>query len=280
MKELFDQVSFQTSKIVAKKYSTSFSLAVSMLSPQIRPAIYSIYGFVRLADEISDTFHAYNQKQLIADFTQAYDQALVHGMSLNPILNAFQATVKQYEIADELIRAFLKSMSWDLSKKVYRTREEYNEYIYGSADVVGLMCLKVFVHGDQAQYLTLKEPAMRLGSAFQKVNFLRDLKYDAESLHRSYFPNLDLQSFDEETKTNIIEEIEADFDYAYKHGVLKLPREAKLGVYIAYVYYRRLLEKLKKTSASKLKETRIRISNAMKINLLAKSYMKYTLHLI
>ena len=280
MKELFDQVSFQISKIVAKKYSTSFSLAVRMLSPKIRPAIYSIYGFVRLADEIADTFHAYDKKQLITDFEYAYDKALSSGISLNPILNAFQATVKQYNISDDMIRSFLRSMRWDLSKKVYRTKAEYEKYIYGSADVVGLMCLKVFVNGDETKYLKLKEPAMRLGSAFQKVNFLRDLKYDTESLQRSYFPNLDPQSFNEEAKAKIIEEIEADFSHAYRNGILKLPEEAKFGVYVAYVYYKSLLRKLKKTAATKITKTRVRISNPMKINLLARSYMKYKLNLI
>ena len=180
MKQLFDQVSYDTSKLVTKKYSTSFSMAVKMLSPSIRAAIYNIYGFVRFADEIVDTFHDYKKEELLNDFENEYYKALENGISLNPILNSFQATVKRYNITDDLVAAFLKSMRADLTKAVYETEEEYNEYIYGSADVVGLMCLKVFVDGNETMYNELKNAAMRLGSAFQKVNFLRDLKDDFE----------------------------------------------------------------------------------------------------
>ncbi len=280
MKELFDQVSFDTSKLVTKKYSTSFSLAVKMLSPTIRSAIYNIYGFVRFADEIVDTFHDYKKEELLDDFEKEYYKALENGISLNPILNSFQATVKRYNITDDLVKSFLKSMRADLSKTAYETQEEYNEYIYGSADVVGLMCLKVFVHGDDEKYNELKNAAMRLGSAFQKVNFLRDLKDDFELLNRSYFPNVDLTSLDTESKHLIIQEIEDDFDFAFNHGILKLPVEAKFGVYMAYRYYRRLLKKLNSVPSSEIIETRVRISDPMKINLLARSYVKYKLNMI
>lgn len=280
MKKLFDQVSNETSRLVTKKYSTSFSLAVKMLSPKIRAAIYNIYGFVRFADEIVDTFHDYNKEQLLSDFETEYYKAYDHGISLNPILNSFQHTVKEYKITDQMVQSFLNSMRADLHKSVYTTQQEYQEYIYGSADVVGLMCLKVFVNGDEEKYNELKDAAMRLGSAFQKVNFLRDLKDDYELLNRSYFPNIDLASLDAESKQKIIEEIEEDFDYAYNHGILKLPIEAKFGVYMAYRYYRRLLKKLKRVPSSKIIETRVRISNPMKLNLLARSYVKYKLNMI
>ena len=280
MKELFDEVSFDTSKLVTKKYSTSFSLAVKMLSPTIRSAIYNIYGFVRFADEIVDTFHDYKKEELLDDFEKEYYKALDNGISLNPILNSFQATVKRYNITDDLVKSFLKSMRADLSKTAYETQEEYNEYIYGSADVVGLMCLKVFVDGDDEKYNELKDAAMRLGSAFQKVNFLRDLKDDFELLNRSYFPNVDLTSLDTESKYLIIKEIEEDFDFAFNQGILKLPVEAKFGVYMAYRYYRRLLKKLNSVPSSEIIETRVRISDPMKINLLARSYVKYKLNMI
>lgn len=280
MKQLFDQVSSETSKLVTKKYSTSFSLAVKMLSPTIRAAIYNIYGFVRFADEIVDTFHEYDKEQLLNDFEIEYYKAYDQGISLNPILNSFQHTVKQYNITDDMVAAFLRSMRADLTKSVYATQEEYNQYIYGSADVVGLMCLKVFVNGDEERYNELKEAAMRLGSAFQKVNFLRDLKDDYELLNRSYFPNVDLTSLDADSKKKIIDEIEDDFEYAFNHGILKLPVEAKFGVYMAYRYYRRLLKKLNRVPSSKIIETRVRISDPMKINLLARSYVKYKLNMI
>lgn len=280
MKELFDNVSQNCSKLVTKSYSTSFSLAVNMLSPKIRADIYNIYGFVRFADEIVDTFHDYDKKELMAQFENDYYSAQKAGISLNPILNSFQQTVKKYNIEDHMVQAFLKSMKADLTKTEYQTQEEYAEYIYGSADVVGLMCLKVFVNGDEQKYNELKDAAMRLGSAFQKVNFLRDLKDDFELLNRSYFPNIDLGKLNAESKKLIVDEIEADFDYAYKHGILKLPVEAKFGVYMAYRYYRRLLKKLKSVPSEKIMDTRIRISDPMKINLLARSYVKYKLNII
>jgi len=280
MKQLYDEVSYLSSKLVTQKYSTSFSLATKMLSPKIRSAIYNIYGFVRFADEIVDTFHNYDKEQLLLKFEKDYYESKELGISLNPIINSFVLTVNKYDISNDLIQAFLKSMKADLYKTQYTSVEDYKAYIYGSADVVGLMCLKVFVNGDQQKYDELKDPAMRLGSAFQKVNFLRDLKDDYEALNRSYFPNLNIAAFDEMSKESIIKDIESDFDYAFQNGILKLPVEAKFGVYIAYRYYSRLLKKLKKVPYSEIMETRIRISNTTKINLLARSYLKYRLNLI
>ena len=280
MKELFDSVSNDCSKLVTKSYSTSFSLAVKMLSQKIRTDIYNIYGFVRFADEIVDTFHEHDKEKLMEHFERDYYLSIELGISLNPILNSFQQTVNKYKIPDEMVQAFLKSMKADLHKTEYQTKAEYDEYIYGSADVVGLMCLKVFVNGDNKQYEKLKLAAMRLGSAFQKVNFLRDLKDDYEVLNRSYFPNIDLGKLNEASKRLIIDEIEEDFNFAYKEGILKLPVEAKFGVYMAYRYYRRLLKKLKSVPSEKIMDTRIRISDPMKINLLARSYVKYKLNII
>ena len=280
MKTIFDNLSNECSKLVTLSYSTSFSLATKMLDVSIRKDIYNIYGFVRFADEIVDTFHDYNKVDLMAHFEKDYYAAKSQGISLNPILNSFQKTVSRYDIPDEMVQAFLKSMKADLHKTEYTTKEEYDEYIYGSADVVGLMCLKVFVNGDDKMYEDLKDAAMRLGSAFQKVNFLRDLKDDYEVLNRSYFPNIDLGKLDAASKDLIIDEIEADFEYAFSNGILNLPTEAKFGVYMAYRYYRRLLKKLHKIPSDKIMDSRVRISDPMKINLLARSYVKYKLNII
>jgi 15-cis-phytoene synthase len=279
MKKLFDDVSFKCSKLVTKSYSTSFSLAVYMLSPSIRNAIYSVYGFVRFADEIVDSFHGYDKEKLINDFELEYYKSLEAGISLNPILNSFQHTVKEYNISDDLVQAFLKSMKLDLIKTNYNSMAEYQEYIYGSADVVGLMCLKVFVKGNQKRYEQLKDEAMRLGSAFQKVNFLRDLKDDNLLLNRNYFPGVDLNSFDEKAKKTIIKEIQEDFKVAYE-GIVKLPTEAKFGVYTAYVYYKKLLNKLENTPYHKIGNARIRVSNYTKAGLLAKSFVSYKLRMV
>lgn len=278
MKEAFDEVSIKCSKIVTKQYSTSFSLAVKMLDKSIRNAIYSIYGFVRFSDEIVDSFHEYDKEALINDFEKDYYRALESRISLNPILNSFQHTVKEYEIDNDLIQAFLTSMKLDLKKSEY-TDTEYNEYIYGSADVVGLMCLKVFVKGNQEEYDSLEESAMKLGSAFQKVNFLRDLKDDYEELNRSYFPNIDVKNLNNESKKMIIQEIEEDFKNALI-GIKKLPKDAKFGVYTAYIYYLSLLKKLKRTPAEEIIKTRIRISNTFKMLLLIKSFITYKAKLI
>ncbi|RKR11227.1 phytoene/squalene synthetase [Flavobacterium sp. 90] len=279
MKSLFDTVSFKCSKLVTQNYSTSFSLAVKMLSPSIRDAIYSIYGFVRFADEIVDSFQDYDKENLINDFEKEYYKAFEAGISLNPILNSFQHTVKQYNITDDLVQAFLKSMKLDLIKSNYNTQTEYEDYIYGSADVVGLMCLKVFVKGNNQKYEQLKNEAMRLGSAFQKVNFLRDLKDDTLVLNRNYFPGVNLNSFDENTKTAIVNEIEEDFKIAYQ-GIVKLPIEAQFGVYTAFIYYKKLLKKLKNTPYYEIGNSRIRVSNYTKAGLLAQSFVTYKLKLV
>lgn len=279
MKALFDQISFECSKNVTKAYSTSFSSAVKMLAPSIRQDIYNIYGFVRFADEIVDTFHEYDKEKLFMLFEEDLEKALENKISLNPVLNSFQHTVHKYAIPEQLIAAFMKSMKLDLYKNEYTTFDEYNEYIYGSADVVGLMCLKVFVNGNDKKYDELKEGAMRLGSAFQKVNFLRDLKADYDDLNRTYFPNTDLSRLDEASKQLIIQEIEADFEAGFQ-GIIKLPLEAKFGVYTAYVYYKKLLSKLKKTPSLEIKNTRIRVPDYEKVGLLAKCYLNYRLNLI
>ncbi|KIC00913.1 phytoene synthase [Flavobacterium sp. JRM] len=279
MKQLFDNISFKCSKLVTQSYSTSFSLAVYMLAPSIRDAIYSIYGFVRFADEIVDSFHGFDKKYLIDDFEKEYYKAIEAGISLNPILNSFQQTVKQYNITDDLVQSFLKSMKLDLIKSDYHNKEEIEDYIYGSADVVGLMCLKVFVAGNDSKYEKLKMEAMRLGSAFQKVNFLRDLKDDNLILNRNYFPGIDLSSFDENAKNKIIKEIEDDFKVAYQ-GIIKLPVEAKFGVYTAYIYYKKLLKKLENTPCHEIGNERIRVSNYSKAGLLAKSFVSYKLRMV
>ncbi len=244
MKAIFDKISFDCSRNVTRAYSTSFSSAVRMLAPSIRQDIYNIYGFVRFADEIVDSFHDYDKEQLFTLFENDLEKALHDSISLNPVLNAFQHTAIKYNIDSSLTGAFMKSMKLDLVKKDYASFEEYNEYIYGSADVVGLMCLKVFTGNDDERYNELKPYAMRLGSAFQKVNFLRDLKADTEELERNYFPMLNLSEIDDKTKAQIIAEIEADLAEGYK-GIVRLPAEAKFGVYTAYVYYKKLLKSLK-----------------------------------
>jgi phytoene/squalene synthetase len=274
MKALFDQVSSQCSKLVTESYSTSFSLATRMLSSEIRQDIYNIYGFVRFADEIVDSFHSYDKSTLFARFEQALNEALEEKISLNPILNSFQETVHRYAIDRSFIDAFMQSMRWDLSKKVYETQDEYRAYIYGSADVVGLMCLRVFVKGDDALFDQLKSSAMALGSAFQKVNFLRDLKADHDQLERTYFPNVDLTAFDEASKQFIIDEIDRDFKEGLA-GIFQLPDAAKFGVYTAYKYYLRLLRKLKKTPSTQIKSKRIRVANYQKVDVLARSFIRY-----
>jgi len=279
MKAIFDRVSQSCSKVVTESYSTSFTLATRMLDASIRGDIYNIYGFVRFADEIVDTFHDYDKNRLFNTFEISLHDALEHQISLNPILNSFQHTYHKYNIPRPLVDAFMKSMRMDLTKSVYLSDEEYKAYIYGSADVVGLMCLKVFVKGDEKMYEELKESAMALGSAFQKVNFLRDLKEDFEDLNRTYFPNTNLNELDEASKEVIVADIKADFAKGYD-GILKLPQEAKFGVYTAYKYYYKLLKKLQNTPSLEIKNTRIRVPNYQKIGLLAKSYVNYKLHLV
>jgi phytoene/squalene synthetase len=250
-----------------------------MLAPSIRKDIYNIYGFVRFADEIVDTFHDYNKEELFVAFESELEDSLTNKISLNPILNAFQHTYHNYDIPRDLVDAFMKSMRMDLKKQVYATQAEFKEYIYGSADVVGLMCLRVFVKGDNEKYEALKDSAMALGSAFQKVNFLRDLKADYEDLNRSYFPNTNLLQLDEISKARIVEEIREDFKKGYE-GIVKLPNEAKFGVYTAYKYYYQLLKKLQKTPSLEIKNARIRVPNYQKFGLLATSYVNYKLNLV
>jgi len=273
MKNLFDHVSEQCSQLVTKAYSTSFSTATALLAPSVRSHIFNIYGFVRFADEIVDSFHDYDKEQLFKNFERDLAEALEHKISLNPILNSFQNTYHTFNIDYDLVAAFMKSMRMDLTKSTYRSVEEYKEYIYGSADVVGLMCLTVFVDGDKEKYTSLKESAMALGSAFQKVNFLRDLKADFENLGRTYFPNANLEALDEASKQAIIDEIETDFNLGFE-GIQKLPATVRLGVYTAYRYYKRLLDRLKNTPPLEIKNSRIRVPNYEKLGLVAQSYFE------
>ncbi|MDB4144250.1 phytoene/squalene synthase family protein [Flavobacteriaceae bacterium] len=279
MKSIFDTVSKDCSRIITQTYSTSFSMATKMLSNSIRQDIYNIYGFVRLADEIVDSFHNYDKEALFVQFEADLESALSNKISLNPILNSFQETYHTYGLEKDMVDAFMNSMRQDLHKTVYHTEEEYKNYIYGSADVVGLMCLKVFVNGDTQQYNALKQTAMALGSAFQKVNFLRDLKADHDQLNRTYFPNTDLNNLDEPSKQAIIDDIENDFSEGLK-GIKLLPLEAKFGVFMAYRYYNQLLKKLKTTPALEIKSTRIRVPDYKKVELLTRSYVKYQLNLL
>lgn len=279
MKSIFDKVSADCSKNVTNSYSTSFSLATKMLSKSIRQDIYNIYGFVRFADEIVDTFHDYDKKELLNRFIDELNYSLKNKISTNPILNSFQYTVNKYNIDYGLIDSFLKSMKMDLKKIKYNSEKEYKQYIYGSADVVGLMCLKVFVSGDDETYKKLKPSAMALGSAFQKVNFLRDLNADFHDLNRTYFPNLDFKDFDDQSKMLIMEDIENDFRKALK-GIYELPNNSKFGVYAAYKYYKRLLTKLKRTSYMKIKNERVRVPNYQKVDVLARSYVRYRLNIL
>lgn len=269
---LYTRTSFDTSRTVTRNYSTSFYSAAGLLAPGVRAAIYGIYGFVRLADEIVDTFSGYRQEVLLDRLETDYETARLEGISLNPVVNAFVTVVRHYDIDDSQVRAFIKSMRADLWKKQYRNADEIRQYIYGSADVVGLMCLKVFTNGNAALYQRLKEPAMKLGSAFQKVNFLRDLKSDTETLCRSYFPSFTTNGLDETGKAAVIREIENEFAEAYE-GIRQLPPNCRLGVYVAYTYYLQLLKKIKQTPACMLMLKRIRISGWNKLLLLTRSFV-------
>lgn len=278
MKALFDQLSRQVSKAITQKYSTSFSLGIMALSPSIRPAIYAIYGYVRLADEIVDSFHGYNKQKLLERFKEQTWQALDEGISLNPVLQSFQETAHRYKIERSLIEQFLTSMQMDLTPVDYDT-ELYKTYILGSAEVVGLMCLQVFVEGDTAAYNTLKPYAMKLGSAFQKVNFLRDIKDDYQILGRTYFPDIEMRLFDNSTKISIEKDIEREFNEALV-GIKKLPVCSKFGVYLAYKYYLSLFKKIKQTPAQKILQQRIRIPNRQKISLMMSSYVQYKMAIL
>ncbi len=273
MKKLFDDLSFKISKQTTKQYSTSFSLGILALSTTIRNPIYAIYGYVRLADEIVDSFHGFDKSKLLSRFKDETFLALEEKISLNPILQSFQETVSRYKIDHELIKQFLRSMEMDLHKIDYNS-ELYKEYILGSAEVVGLMCLHIFVEGDKAEFEKLKPYAMMLGSAFQKVNFLRDMKDDYNLLGRTYFPNVDIEAFDNEVKAAIEKDITFEFGEALE-GIKKLPASSRFGVYLAYRYYLSLFKKIKKTSASNMMNQRIRISNSKKISLMMGSYVEY-----
>ncbi|CAA7391138.1 phytoene/squalene synthase family protein [Chryseobacterium fistulae] len=273
MKKLFDELSYEVSKYTTQKYSTSFSLGILALKPSIRPAIYAVYGYVRLADEIVDSFHGYDKEKLLKRLKAETYDALEDGISLNPILNSFQETVRQYDINIQLIDQFLHSMQMDLKKIDYNS-DLYNEYIYGSAEVVGLMCLQIFTGGDKLQFEKLKPFAMKLGSAFQKVNFLRDLKDDYQILGRTYFPSLNMSVFDNTVKEQIEKEIEEEFKEALQ-GIKKLPGSSLFGVYLAYRYYLSLFEKIKKTSSQHILQQRIRIANSQKLLVAFKSYIRY-----
>ena len=278
MKQLFDTVSLKTSKMVTNSYSTSFSLGIKFLDKKFHYPIYSIYGFVRFADEIVDSFHDFNKEELLAEFKADTYKAIEKGISLNPILNSFQKVVNDYNIDLHLIETFLKSMEMDLDKKEYDA-ESYKNYILGSAEVVGLMCLKVFVSGDQQMYEQLKPYAMALGSAFQKINFLRDLHADYLGMGRVYFPNIELSQLNEETKAELEKDIEIDFNKGLE-GIKMLPKNSRFGVYVAYIYYRKLLNKIQSLNHTRILEERISIPNSQKIALFASSYVRHSLNLL
>jgi phytoene/squalene synthetase len=278
MKPLFDSVSIRASKMITKAYSTSFSLGILGLDKKYHDPIYAIYGFVRFADEIVDSFEGYPQEKLLKGFWADTFESIDDKISLNPILNSFQQVVNAYEIDHSLIETFLKSMEMDLYKNDY-DEQAYKDYILGSAEVVGLMCLKVFVDGNEERYEKLKEPAMQLGSAFQKINFLRDLNADYHSLGRTYFPGVDLKGFDEKTKTAIEADIDVDFAAGFE-GIKQLPKGARFGVYIAYVYYYSLFKKIRKTHCDIILSKRVRISNKRKYGLLISSYLRHTINWI
>ncbi len=273
MKELYDAISLKTSKITTNRYSTSFSLGIRVFNRKYHDPIYAIYGFVRLADEIVDTFHQFDKKKLLDKFRNDTYEAINDGISMNPILNSYQWVVNKYNIDRELIDQFLHSMEMDLGLHDHN-QDSYDEYILGSAEVVGLMCLKVFVGGDEEKYKELKEPAMKLGAAFQKINFLRDIKTDHMSLGRSYFPGVDIYKFTDEQKTEIEKEIAEDFRLGLE-GIRKLPFGARFGVYLAYAYYYKLFKKIRKVKADKVMQKRVRIPNSTKYSMIFSSYLRH-----
>jgi 15-cis-phytoene synthase len=277
-KHLFDDASYRCGRVITNAYSTSFSLAIRFLNKDFHAPIHAIYGFVRLADEVVDSFHAFPKRELMQRLRAETFEAIESGISLNPLLNAFQATVHRYDIDLEMVDTFLRSMEMDLERTVYDQRG-YEEYILGSAEVVGLMCLKVFCEGDAMLYDKLKEPAMKLGSAFQKINFLRDMHTDYAALGRSYFPGLRVNEFNEATKQRIEEDILADFKAGYV-GIIGLPKRARFGVYLAYVYYMALFKKISGMHAAAILQERIRISDREKATLLVGSYVRHSLNRI
>lgn len=278
MMALFDQTALECSKLITEKYSTSFTLGIKTLDRKFHLPIYAIYGFVRFADEIVDTFHGFDKKVLLNRFRHDTYQAIEEGVSLNPVLHSFQMVVRQYNLERELIDAFLKSMEMDLYLQNY-DNEGYSEYIYGSAEVVGLMCLRVFCEGNCPDYDRLREPARKLGSAFQKVNFLRDIKSDYQERGRTYFPGVDFNDFSRDAKKLIEDDIQRDFDEAYI-GIMNLPRGARMGVYLAYTYYQTLFDKIKALPVAQIQTGRVRVPDAKKIALLAQTYLKYRLNVL
>ncbi len=276
--DLYSNTSLGCSKIFTTEYSTSFSKAVSMLHPSIQNDIYAIYGFVRIADEIVDTLHNHPKWEMLADFRKQAYQSIEQKIRTNPRLNSFQLVVNKYNVSHDLIESFLESMRMDL-EQLEHNDESYKQYIYGSAEVVGLMCLKVFCNGNQKLYDELTQPARSLGEAFQKVNFLRDLKADFEELGRIYFPSVDFSNFSDDEKRKIEDDIEADLQKSLE-GIRKLPSKAKLGVYIAYVYFRALLHRIKRVKAAKLMNHRIRVSDPMKFLLMLKARMAVALGVV
>lgn len=278
MKQLFDDLSVEVSRSTTQKYSTSFSLGIYFLSPAIRDSIYSIYGFVRFADEIVDSFEGFDRQGLLRKFRSDTFEAIELRISLNPVLNSFQQAVHQHQINTDLVDTFLNSMEMDLDKIVY-TQEKLDQYILGSAEVVGLMCLHVFCQGNRQQFEKLKPYAMKLGAAFQKVNFLRDLKDDCELLGRNYFPNVNFQDFEPQVKAQIEKEIEEDFKEALI-GIKMLPPCCRNGVHLAYVYYHSLFKKIKRLPASRIAKERVRINNTRKFGLMLNSFVQYKMNLL
>ncbi|SEQ32266.1 phytoene/squalene synthase family protein [Neolewinella agarilytica] len=272
MFSLYQEVCRECASLITRRYSTSFSLGIRVFDKPLRAPIYGIYGFVRFADEIVDTFHDKDKATLLERFRQDTYLALEEGISLNPVLQAFQEVANRYNIGRDLIDPFLDSMAMDLDFSRYHD-DLYKEYIYGSAEVVGLMCLKVFVDGDEAEYERLKDSACALGSAFQKINFLRDIKSDYEERGRVYFPGVDYNNFTAEVKAEIEADIKADFDFALT-GIKQLPGSARLGVYLAYVYYTKLFQKIKNSPATRVAEERIRVADGRKVYLLATSAVR------
>lgn len=278
MKKAFDSLSHEMSSLTTRKYSTSFSKGITFLHRELHRPVYAIYGFVRFADEIVDSFHGFDKAALLADFKKETFKAIDRRISLNPILNSFQWAVNNYKIPLELVETFLRSMEMDLEHKSY-DKTRYDTYILGSAEVVGLMCLRVFVRGNEAEYERLKAPAMKLGSAFQKINFLRDLKADYQELGRTYFPGIDLKEFSTRVKKEIEADIEADFAAGYK-GIKLLPRDARFGVYVAYIYYFKLFQKIKNSKPEVILNERVRIPNNKKYSLFLFSYLRHNLNLL
>ncbi len=276
--QLYNTTCSACSSLITRRYSTSFSLGIRLFHKRFRGPIYGIYGFVRFADEIVDTFHHCDKKTLLERFRKDTYRAIEERISLNPVLHAFQQVVHQYSIERDLIDAFLKSMEMDLYHNAY-DRDGYNEYIYGSAEVVGLMCLRVFCEGNEAQYQSLKEPARRLGAAFQKINFLRDIRSDYDERGRVYFPGVDFQRFDNEAKRRIEADIQADFDAALE-GIRRLPKGARLGVYLAYRYYTQLFAKIKRAPAQRIAQERFRVSDRRKMLLLFSSTLRHQLNFL